>query len=101
VRVKVIEFMPKLTLEDKRRELLRRQLYGKEVTSPKSSKPKSHQAGTYAISNYSTSNSNSETLNTDYLTRDLTKILIFSVLAIGIQLSLYFLMQHNLVKLPF
>jgi hypothetical protein len=98
--------MPKLTLEDKRRETLRRQLYGKEETfkvqssqlAASSSKAKDSQK-TFS---YSVAPTNSYQLTTaNYLYKDLTKVILFSVLAIALQLSLYFLMQNHLVRLPF
>lgn len=99
--------MPKLTLEEKRREVLRRQLYGKEVSvvsskqSAVSRSKHDHSAETFSYSEEKTPSTNSLLLTTNYLTSDLTRILIFSTLAIAIQISLYFLMQNNLVKLPF
>jgi len=101
--------MPKLTLEQKRRETLRRQLYGREDTAfktPKNSTIKSSaqpaaNVKTYSLSDYQPSTPNSELLTSNYLTHDLSKVLIFSVLAIGAQFILFFLLQHNLVKLAF
>ncbi len=100
--------MPKLTLEQKRRETLRRQLYGKEVSTPKVSRSQTTNANndtneskTFSMIDYSTSTTHSELLTTNYLSRDLTKILIFSSLAIATQISLFLLLQNHLVKLPF
>lgn len=95
------------TLDQKRRETLRRQLYGKEVIKPKGRRAEdggreseqSHSTFSYTNqpeSESSTSNHQPPT----YLTRDLTKILIFSTIAIAAQLSLFFAINNHLVRLP-
>lgn len=98
----------KLTLEEKRRETLRSQLFGKEEAAQKSDirhqiSDESKQAKdnrTFSLASQPTSTL--YTLpTTTYLAKDLTKVLAFSVLAIGTQLTLYFLLQNHLIKLQF
>ena len=94
--------MPKLTLEDKRRETLRRQLYGKEESFSFTKKPqKSAETKTITRELAFTNSGSTPAETTTYLYKDLTKVISFSVLALGFQLSLYFLMQNNILKLPF
>lgn len=100
--------MPKLTLEEKRKEILRRQLYGKEVYSPKSDKvtPVKPQAQvntnrSFSIANYQTPTATSENISVSYLTSDLVKILIFSSLVIAFQIILHFAISNQLIRLPF
>ena len=94
--------MPVQRSVDKKREQLRRQLYGKEVMGPKpkgqSSSSSSHQTFKYSSSAAHTSSVEATTAN--YLVRDLTKILILSVVAVGLQILLFWAINHNLIKLP-
>ena len=97
--------MPKLTLEDKRRETLRRQLYGKEVASIKlphkqSSPHQPENSGTFSLPDYQTVTTATQS-TTAYLTKDLTKVLTFSILAVTAQLTLYLSLQNHLIKLSF
>lgn len=96
------------TLDQKRRETLRRQLYGKEVITskkgnPSVSKQKREENQTHSTFSYT---NNTQTLGSSdlhsqsYVSRDLIKILIFSVIAIAAQLTLYFAINNHLVKLP-
>lgn len=84
IRMAITESRKKSDLE-KRLKILRQQISGKEKVS----------GIQYHVS--------SEKINTDitYLSNDLTKILILSSLAIGMQLILFFLLKNHILNLNF
>jgi hypothetical protein len=95
------------SLDQKRRETLRRQLYGKEVMKEKvggrGAEHGEKKSGTHQTYSYSKSHEESPTsaLHTpSYLIHDLTKILIFSAIAVAAQLALFFAVNSHLIKLP-
>lgn len=73
---------------EKRLQLLRRQVYGKQEFRVQKSE----------IRDKITTNSSDDLT---YLNQDLLKILLFSSLAIGIQLILFFLMRNHIVNINF
>lgn len=83
---------------EKRLQLLRRQVYGKNQSS----------AVSYQLSDEKQKKSD-DRLTTEsysisdltYLHHDLLKILLFSSLAIGIQLILFFLMRNHILNINF
>ncbi len=84
---------------EKRLKVLNQQLYGKERSATNNQKTTTHKM--------SLKSNNAAILKTDssisditYLKHDLTKIAIFTALALGLQFSLFYALQHNLVKLP-
>ncbi len=85
--------MYNLTLEDKRREMLRRQLFGKEAAA---------KAEKFQDKNVEFNNPSSETAVTNsYLKKDLTRIALFSSLAIAAQLILSWSLNNRLINLKF
>lgn len=90
--------MAKISIDQKRLENLRRQLYGKEKLIYK--KPP---VDLPALNNVLESKNQptvvSTTLDTSHLKKDLIKIFILSILAVGIQLTLYFLSLKNFINL--
>lgn len=102
--------MAKLTLEQKRLETLRRQLQGKDplAHSAKTSitrthKPDSSQFQLENTKSYQVPSASYPTMalaaTDQFLGRDLLKILILSILAIGAELILYFSLNHGFVHL--
>lgn len=94
-----VKVMANYSLDSKRLETIRRQLYGKNPTEKKiktttsqtnSLSKDSQQSSTSSLS-YQPIPQTTPLLNQDtsYLKKDLTKILILSMLAIGIQICLY------------
>lgn len=99
--------MPKLTLEEKKRETIRRQLYGREVMVVTDKVTKDDGANELSPAGFKlidfsvTHTPDQQTVATgNYFRKDLTKTLISSVVAIGAQLALFFAIRQHLVKLP-
>ena len=90
------------SLDQKRRETLRRQLYGKEVITPKAQKTSADKSthSAFSYTNVPESSVSQQTLTSDYLNRDLTRILIYSSIAVAMQLALFFAINSHLVRLP-
>lgn len=104
--------MPKVTLDQKRLEMLRRQLQGKgeprakRSTSKLSESKTLSEAGLYNKVGFSQKIADKPTYSSSessatYLKRDLLKILILSSLAMSIQVLLYFAVRNNLLNLNF
>jgi len=92
--------MPKLTLEQKRLEALRRQLSGRSHPIASDSKPSSNRSSSFKFEpTAEKSVSYSASTDISYLRGDLLKVLVLSVLAIGVQLFLYSLSTHNVINL--
>lgn len=93
--------MPKLTLEERRLQILRQQLSGKTVAKSyivKKTVPKfDSEIINKATSEVLTSSIKLE--DTSYLFYDLKKIAILSTLAISSQLIIYYSLQMNLIRL--
>ncbi|EKD84667.1 MAG: hypothetical protein ACD_38C00176G0002 [uncultured bacterium] len=96
----------KLSDLEKRLQILRRQVYGKNSENSERIgepvKSENQLTGTGILTHqYSGAPSHSESFRTDfaYLRHDLAKILILSSMAIGAQISLFFLLKNNLLNL--
>lgn len=103
IEAKFLSKMPKLSVDQKRLELLRQQLYGKEKPLAAPNKPTLKNNGSVSgISNQPPVILKKEPLSeTGYLKKDLTKILILSTLVLVIQFSLFFAVSKNLINLKF
>ncbi len=87
--------MATVSLEEKRLQQLKQQLFGKSDSTPVKITPRQLKELNLKTSTItSTVNLGEISLKTDLL-----KILILSTLAIAIQLSLFFAIQHNILKL--
>lgn len=97
-------FMAKLTLEQKRLESLRRQLYGKTQAKQdhKEIKPQTKPAINFnsmvQVTKESQKNTDSDQISLRF---DLTRIFIFSMLAIALQVILFLAIKNNLINFSF
>lgn len=85
---------------EKRLQILRRQVYGKSIDKPEIQVKQYSNIKT----SYNTASANPTTLqlnDLNYLHQDLFKILVLSILAIGAQVTIFFLLQNNILKLNF
>ncbi len=82
---------------EKRLQILRRQIYGKSPEELKITQVNQKTNNTQIPSN--PQSSESSRFDLAYLYKDLTKILVFSTLAIGGQIILFFLLQNHILKI--
>lgn len=88
---------------EKRLQLLRRQVYGKNQTPEPALKKDRSDTLIYRPTDTPTQRSTDILTSSDlsYLRQDLLKIATFSTLAIGAQITLFFLLQNHILKLNF
>ncbi len=95
---------------EKRLQLLRRQVYGKDSVNKQSlpsanaerqKASKSADSTSNPTYRYTDSPITNQPTDITYLHQDLFKILIFSSLAIGAQVVLFFLLQNHILKINF
>lgn len=93
--------MVKLTLEEKKLRQLRQQLFGKERTDPP--KKSVTQSNPTLIQNKPTSSrstpSDIHSIEETFMQKDLLKVLILSLFAIGGQFFLFYLSQQGIINL--
>ena len=86
--------MAKLTLEEKRLQTLRNQLMGKPA-SPGRSHSSAKNQEPVKVSSFSQTSTHTQAMEINYLKVDLFKVLILTLLALGIQLSLFVSLKMN------
>lgn len=95
--------MPKLSLEERRLQILRQQLSGKAASKSASDHKNTLKLDSTVFQN-PVSEASTATLkleDTSYLFKDLKKIALLSGLAIAVQLSLFYSLQMKLIRLWF
>lgn len=94
--------MPKLTLEEKRRQSIYRQLYGKQSYNQQSL-PKKPEANISSVKQTFTPSilptTNNQLIDSKYLKADLLKVAIFSAIAVSIQVFLFIAQRNHLINL--
>ena len=93
--------MPKHTLEEKRLQTLRQQLYGKEEPKQTSLKSAPKKISYTSAARLNPTATVTSAFTTPYLKQDLLKVTVLTLIAIGSQLLLYFLLRNQMLKLNF
>ncbi len=99
--------MAQISRQDKRLQALKQQLYGKEKVTPykieklstSKAADKDSSKNLFSVASAPTTVGTTSTSETIFLKNDLFKILILSLLAVGVEIVLFFAQQNHLIKI--